>query len=231
MIPIRCLIVDDERLARLELAALLTDIGGCTVVAEAGNAKQALHLIPYHQPDLVFLDINMPGTNGFELLGQLHNCPPVIFVTAYDQYAIQAFEVHALDYLLKPVRPDRLKTSLERLKKERTTRIPQRIFIPNRSGGRFVKLEDIYLARAYDHYVRLYHPAGNDLLHQQIGRFAKCLPPDEYFQANRSEIIRLAAVNQVSKLSRGRYGLQLPNKELVIVSERRSIEWRRRFPG
>lgn len=226
---LRCLIIDDERLARLELAALLAEIGGCTVVAEVANAKLALQLIPHHQPDLIFLDVNMPGTNGFELLRQLHDCPPVVFVTAYDQYAIQAFEVHALDYLLKPVRLDRLRASLHRLQKQHATNPSQRIFLTNRSGGRFVKLADIYLMRAYDHYVRLYHSAGNDLLHQPLGRFAERLPASEYFRANRSEIVRLSAVSKVTKLSRGRYTLHLPGEESVVVSERRSIEWRKQF--
>ncbi|MEO0733799.1 MAG: LytTR family DNA-binding domain-containing protein [Bacteroidota bacterium] len=229
MTTLRCFIVDDERLARLELSALLEEHGGCTVVGEAANATTALDLLSRQPVDVIFLDINMPGTNGFELLTQLGGCPPVVFVTAYDQFAIRAFEVNALDYLLKPVRADRLAATLDRLHPHQGPETDQRLFLPNRSGGRFVELNDIYLIRAYDHYVRLYHPAGNDLLHQSLGGFAERLPPEKYFQANRSEIVQLSAVHEVGKQSRGRYQLHLPGNEVVVVSERRSVEWRGRF--
>lgn len=229
MTLLRCLLVDDERLARLELSALLAEAGGCTVIAEAANAPQALQLIPLHQPDVVFLDINMPGTNGFELLSQLESCPLIVFVTAYDQFAIQAFEVHALDYLMKPVRPNRLATTLDRVRQQLNTNTKEKIFLANRAGGRFVELSDIYLVRAYDHYVRIYHSAGNDLLHQPLGRFTARLPADDYFKANRSEVIRTDAVTSINNLSRGRYELLFPSGERVVVAERRSVAWRRRF--
>lgn len=105
MNPLRCLLVDDERLAHVELSALLHEAGGCTVVGEAANATAAAKLIKALKPDILFLDINMPQTNGFELLGQLDNPPPAVFVTAYNEFAVQAFAVQAFDYLLKPVRP------------------------------------------------------------------------------------------------------------------------------
>lgn len=229
MTPLHCLIIDDERLARLELSALLSEAGGCEVVGEAGYAPQAITLIQSLQPDVIFLDINMPGTNGFELLSQLEHCPLVVFVTAYDQYAIQAFEVHALDYLLKPVRPDRLAATL-RLVRERLGRTAgQRMFLPDRNGGIFLQLSELYLVRAYDHYVRLFHPEGSSMLHQSLGEFADRLPATDFFQANRSEYIRISAVKRVSKLSRNRYELLLPGNESVVVSERRSVAWRKQF--
>lgn len=227
MIPLRCLLIDDERLARLEMAALLAEDGDCTVVAEAGNASQAVGMIGIHRPDVIFLDINMPGANGFDLLAQLDNCPLVVFVTAYDQFAIRAFEVNALDYLLKPVRSERLRQTLDVVR----ARLPQepgsRIFIPTNSGGTFLQLEDIFLVRAYDHYVRLYHDKGSDMLHQSLKDFMTRLPGKDFFLANRSEFIRLDAVAEVGNLSRGRYRLTLPAGETVIVSERQSVVWRR----
>lgn len=229
MTQLRCLIVDDERLARLEMRALLEEAGGCAVVAEAVNSSQAEGLITKHQPDVLFLDINMPGANGFELLERLDYCPLVVFVTAYDQFAIKAFEVHALDYLMKPVRPERLGATLVLVRERLSKRPGHRLFISTKDGGKFLALEDIFLVRAYDHYVRLYHDKGSDMLHQSLKEFTRRLPEGDFFSANRSEVIRVSAVESASKLSRSRYQLALPSEETVDVSERQSIVWRQRF--
>jgi len=173
----------------------------------------------------------MPGANGFDLLTQLDDCPLVVFVTAYDQFAIRAFEVNALDYLLKPVRSGRLQQTLA-LVRERLPRGPgSRIFVATKDGGRFLRLTDIFLVRAYDHYVRLYHDKGSDMLHQSLKDFMKRLPDEDFFVANRSEAIRLNAVVSVGNLSRRRYELTLPAGEAVVVSERQSVVWRREFGG
>ena len=102
MITIRTIIIDDERLARTELKKLLQDFPEIEIIDEAGNASSAIEKINYHQPDLIFLDIQMPGKTGFDMLAELETVPVVIFTTAYDEYAFRAFEVNALDYLLKP---------------------------------------------------------------------------------------------------------------------------------
>ncbi len=233
MTELRCILVDDERLARVELRALLEEVGGGQVVGEAGSAQAARPLIESLRPDLLFLDINMPGTNGFELLGLLHYCPLVVFVTAYDQYAIKAFEVHALDYLMKPVPPERLVATLAQVR----TRLgpgadaSARVFLPDADGGKFLELKYVYLLRAYDHYLRLYHPGGTDMIHQSLANFRERLPTADYFQINRSEIVRIAAVERVDKLSRGRYALTLPGEMVVTVSERRSRELRALWKG
>lgn len=106
------MIIDNERLAREEMAALLEEAEHCVVVAQAANAQAARELISKHQPDVLFLDINMPGDSGFALLGMLPDCPLVVFVTAYDQYAVRTFEVNALDYLMKAVSHERLTATL-----------------------------------------------------------------------------------------------------------------------
>jgi len=123
----KALIVDDERLARTELARLLAVHPEIEIAGEARNGEEALELIGRLAPDLLFLDIQMPGMTGFELLEQLDDVPQVIFTTAYDQYAIHAFEVNALDYLLKPIAPNRLATALARLRR------PPRVRLSNRS--------------------------------------------------------------------------------------------------
>jgi two-component system LytT family response regulator len=226
------MLIDDERLARVEMAALLDEAGGCEVVAACGSAAAAIPLITSLQPDLLFLDINMPGTNGFELLAKLDVCPPVVFVTAYDQYAIKAFEVHALDYLMKPVHPSRLAASLSLVRKRiqaHPTHLKQ-LFIPEKDGGgKFLALNDVYLIRAYDHYLRLYHAKGTELILQSLTRFEERLDPNSFFRINRSEVVRLNAISRTAPLSRGRYKLTLPKGEEVTVSESRGRVWRQRF--
>src|SRR6266853_1066550 len=130
----KALIVDDERLARLELRRLLTEHPEIEIAGEARGGEEALSMIPQLSPDLLFLDIQMPGMTGFELLEQLEDLPQVIFTTAYDEYAIKAFEVNALDYLLKPIVPARLTAALERVRPRVAPTIPEQVFV--RDGER-----------------------------------------------------------------------------------------------
>jgi two-component system LytT family response regulator len=171
----------------------------------------------------------MPQTNGFELLGQLDNPPPAVFVTAYDEFAVQAFAVQAFDYLLKPVRPQRLAITLDRLRANLITSAPARIFLPRSNGGRFVGLSDIILVRALHHYVRIYHPAGSDLLRQSFTDFISRLPQGAFFQANRSAYVRISSIGSLKRLSRGRYLLTLYSGEQETISEKQGVEWRRRL--
>ena len=115
----KAIIIDDERLARTELRKLLQDFPEIEVVDEAANADEGISKIENHNPDIIFLDIQMPGKTGFDLLSELDRAPQVIFTTAYDEYALKAFEVNALDYLLKPVEPRRLADTMEKLTKGR----------------------------------------------------------------------------------------------------------------
>src|SRR3954469_4215121 len=119
--PIKAIIIDDERLARTELKKLLQDFSDIDIIDEAANVDEGVEKIETQNPDLIFLDIQMPGKTGFDLLGELEKAPHVIFTTAYDEYALKAFEVNALDYLLKPVEPRRLSDALEKLKKSHTS--------------------------------------------------------------------------------------------------------------
>lgn len=227
---ISCLIIDDERLARAELAALLAEVGGCKIIGEAGNATAAKRMIEQLKPELIFLDIDMPGTNGFELLAQLDNPPQVVFATAYDQYAIQAFEVRALDYLLKPINPSRLQTSLATIRQrmKRSPRYLERLFVPLEQGGFFLELDKVYLIRAYGHYLRMYTASNSCMVHRSLKSMTEQLDPNSFFQINRSEIVRLNAIQHTTKISRGRYQLEL-GQEQVVVSEARSVIWRKRF--
>ena len=122
----RAIIIDDERLARNELKKLLMDFPEVEVIAEAANASEGIEKVESLQPDLIFLDIQMPGKTGFDMLAELDRAPHVIFTTAYDEYALKAFEVNALDYLLKPVEPKRLADALHKLAPGRREREPGR---------------------------------------------------------------------------------------------------------
>jgi two-component system, LytTR family, response regulator len=149
----KALIIDDERLARKELAGLLDKFDGIEVVGEAANADEAEERIAELKPDLLFLDINMPGRDGFQLLEALERMPLVIFVTAYDEHALHAFQVNALDYLMKPIDPLRLEAAISKLPKAKDSDVPERqilgledqIFLKDGEKCWFVGLKDVRL--------------------------------------------------------------------------------------
>jgi len=168
--PIKAIIIDDERLARTELKKLLQDFSDITVIDEATNVDEGVEKIETQNPDLVFLDIQMPGKTGFDLLGELDKAPHVIFTTAYDEYALKAFEVNALDYLLKPIQPKRLSDAIHKLQyeisKERDdvnglinrgplTEIDQ-VFVKDGERCWFVKLNEIRLFESVGNYAKVF---------------------------------------------------------------------------
>ena len=220
-IPVKALIIDDEPFARQELRGLLETIPEIEVGGEAGNAREALALTAEIRPDLLFLDIEMPGRNGFEFLEALPPPHPhVIFTTAYDQFAIRAFEANALDYLLKPIHPQRLAASLEKLKNwrkpdgnpeappapdaiakggtEAPLREDDRVFV--RTGDRcwFVAVRSIRLLEAEDNYTRIHFGTDKPLLHRSLGAMEARLPARMFVRANRAQLINVTLVEKVS---------------------------------
>jgi len=173
----RAIIIDDERLARTELRKLLQDFPEVEVVDEAANADEAINKIDTLQPDLVFLDIQMPGKTGFDMLAELERAPHVIFTTAYDEYALKAFEVNALDYLLKPIEPKRLADAMQKLHVAETKEnhiIPEnfnqsilteadQVFVKDGERCWFVKLSDIRLFESVGNYAKFFLAATNHL--------------------------------------------------------------------
>jgi two-component system LytT family response regulator len=176
----KAIIIDDERLARNELRKLLAEHSEIEIIAEAANAEEGKQKIEELQPDLIFLDIQMPGKTGFDLLTELERAPHVIFTTAYDEYALKAFEVNALDYLLKPVEPKRLADALLKLEnieeKENAQGgeqgIPQRgiltdhdqVFVKDGERCWFVKLADIRLFESVGNYAKVYFSNNKPLI-------------------------------------------------------------------
>ena len=162
----KALIVDDERLARKELTSLLNDFKEIEVIGEAINADDAQQKIESLKPDLLFLDIQMPGKTGFDLLEALDFVPRVIFTTAYDEYALQAFDVNALDYLLKPIQKERLKESINKLVEKMPAAEPEKspgqlsvndqVFVKDGDRCWFVKLSDVRLFESEGNYIKVY---------------------------------------------------------------------------
>lgn len=216
------LIIDDERLARAELTRLLSAHPEIEIAGEARNGEEALSEIARLAPDLLFLDIQMPGMTGFELLDRLDDVPQVIFTTAYDQYAIRAFEVNALDYLLKPIAPERLAAALARLRpKPKAGRLDQ-VFV--RDGDRcwIVRVPDIFLLESEGNYTRVYFGAERPLIRRSLNALEAQLDPALFFRAGRKEILNLKWIDKVDLSVNGGLTVTLRGGRTVEMSRRQS---------
>ena len=227
----RAIIVDDEPLARREMGRLLAEFAWIDIVGEAANVGAAALLIERLLPELLFLDIQMPGGTGFDLLERLEHLPRVIFTTAYDKHAVRAFEVNALDYLLKPIEPERLAAAVVRAQAAAASTpaaaatgdaILERLFL--RDGDRcwFVPLREVKLFTAEGNYVRL----SWDKIHPLLGRPLSSLEPrldsKRFFRANRQQIINLEYIESVDLGVNGRLHVQLRGGPEVQVSRRQA---------
>ena len=218
----RALIIDDERLARAELARLLSAHPEIEIAGEARNGEEALAEIARLSPDLLFLDIQMPGMTGFELLDRLDDVPQVIFTTAYDQYAIRAFEVNALDYLLKPIAPERLAAALARLRpRPKAGRLDQ-VFV--RDGDRcwIVRVPDIFLLESEGNYTRVWFGAERPLIRRSLNALEAQLDPALFFRAGRKEILNLKWIDKVDLSVSGGLTVTLRGGRTVEMSRRQS---------
>jgi two-component system, LytTR family, response regulator len=194
----KLLIVDDERLARNELRRMLQAIPDVEVVGEARNAGEASQLVARLQPDLMLLDIQMPECDGFQLLERLDDTPAVIFTTAFDHYAVRAFEVSALDYLVKPIPPDRLTAAIARaasrlVPSAEPARLGagRKIFVRDGERCWFVALEDIVMMESEGNYTTLHFGAHRPMLPRSLAALEQRLDPAMFFRANRRQIINL----------------------------------------
>ena len=178
----RALLVDDERLARAELTRLLDKFPEIEIVSEASNGEEAIKLIEEHKPDLVFLDVQMPGMTGFEVLEHLHIVPNIIFVTAYDEYALKAFEVNALDYVLKPIELSRLEKAIEKVNSKNQEQDihtnkelshESQIFIKDGEKCWFVKLDKVRMFESEGNYVRLYFDDSKPMILKSLNNLEK----------------------------------------------------------
>ncbi len=234
----RALIIDDERLARKELTNLLQEYAEVEIVGEAVNAEDAEEKIQALQPDLLFLDIQMPGKTGFELLETLDSVPDVVFTTAYDEYALKAFDFNALDYLLKPIEPDRLKETITKLinrpKKEVIAEIvsdkklgPQdRVFVKDGDKCWFVKLENIRLFESDGNYIKIYFDNFKPMIHKSLNALDEKLDDRSFFRASRKHIINLTWVESIESWFNGGLMVVLRGGDKVEVSRRQAARFK-----
>jgi two-component system LytT family response regulator len=233
---IRSVIIDDEPLARSILKEFLTDIGGVEILGEFDNGFDGLKGISKLKPDLVFLDIQMPKLNGFEMLELLDEIPGIIFITAYDQYAVKAFERNAVDYLLKPYSQERLKAAIEKAQKledavdeqkhiENLIRDHQgeqtsidRIAVKTGTKIKIIYADEIQYLEAQDDYVMIYTMEGKFLKQNTMKYFEKHLSSKYFVRVHRSYLVRLDFVEQIELYERDSYVIKLKNKQTIPVS-------------
>jgi len=256
-ISLRALLVEDEYLARQELRYLLRDAHPeVEIVGEAADADTARRLIRELRPDLLLLDISLPGETGFELLESLDEVPLVVFITAYDQYATRAFQVSALDYVLKPVHPERLAQALGRAAQALSQQLaapagaeaaapgepgepgepnaatgprltPQsQVFLKDGDSCHFVRLADITLFEAVGNYVRVYFGKHSPLLHKSLQQLEDKLPPDLFFRVNRQQILNLTTIEKVHAYYKGGLLLEINGGQRVDVSTRQAVRFK-----
>ncbi|MBS1655160.1 MAG: response regulator [Bacteroidetes bacterium] len=236
----RAIIIDDERLARAELRKLLQDFPEVEVIDEAANAEEGVEKIEHQNPDLVFLDIQMPGKTGFDMLSQLEKSPHVIFTTAYDEYALRAFEVNALDYLLKPVEPKRLADAIQKLhiaeiKENRpisenfNTGIlseNDQVFVKDGERCWFVKLSDIRLFESVGNYAKVFFGPNKPLILKSLNALEERLDEKAFFRANRKHIVNLRLIEKIEPYFNGGLLLELKGGEKIEVSRRQTVKFK-----
>ena len=241
--PLRVLVVDDEAPARRKLLRLLDAMPDVDVVGEADAGDAAIERIHALAPDLVLLDIQMPGLDGFGVVATVgaREMPAVVFVTAYDEHALRAFEVRALDYLLKPVTAERLHEALDRVRArplgpsadaERAARLQglgaaaaapplRHLLVHDERGARLLPVDDIELARAERNYVALHTPHGRYRVRGTIGELAERLDPTHFLRVNRSDVVRLDAIARMEPWSHGDYR--------IVLHDGTGLMWSRRY--
>ncbi len=232
----KALIVDDEPLARRELRRLLAPFAWIQVVGEASDSDEARERIEALSPGVVFLDVQMPGGTGFDLLAQLDRLPHIIFTTAYDHYAVKAFEVSALDYLLKPIEPERLAAALHKI--QATAPAPDRaaptgspleqLFV--RDGPRcwFVPLREVSLITSEGNYVRLQWGKNRPLLGRSLAALEAKLDAQRFFRTSRRQIVNLDFIQKIELVEGGRLHVQLRDGPEIEISRRQARLFRAR---
>lgn len=238
---IRAIIIDDERLARNELKKLLLDFPEIEVIAEAANASEGIEQIESLHPELIFLDIQMPAKTGFDMLGELDKTPLVIFTTAYDEYALKAFEVNALDYLLKPIEPKRLADAIQKLHLQDDREPNQvqnlntnksilseqdQVFVKDGERCWFVKLSDIRLFESVGNYAKVYFGANKPLILKSLNALEERLDEKTFFRANRKHIVNLRLIDKVEPYFNGGLLLEMKGGEKIEVSRRQTVKFK-----
>jgi two-component system, LytTR family, response regulator len=222
------IIVDDERLAREEVKRSLAGYPEFEIVGEAKNYDEAKKQIEALKPELIFLDIQMPGRSGFDLLESLSEVPQVVFTTAYNEYAVKAFDIDALDYLVKPLRNERFAITIERIRKkllktEQYDASEKQVFIKDGNKCFFVQLKNVYLIESADNYARLYFNNRKALIKRSLTQLEETLDSSLFFRISRNQIINTKFISQINNLEKGKLQVRLHKGEPLEVSLRQSV--------
>jgi two-component system LytT family response regulator len=233
---IQTILVDDERLAREGLKNLLKEHTEIQIIGEAANVDEALDMIDKLKPQLIFLDIQMPEKTGFDLLEDLIETPSIIFTTAYDEFAIKAFEVNALDYLLKPIQKDRLGEAILKAKKQieelrieklRARLLPdEKVFI--RDGDRcwYIKLDEIKMIESAGNYAKIYFDKYQPLIHRTLNSLDERLSDQIFFRANRQQIINLNYLDRIEPFFNSGFLFYMKDGSKIEVSRRQAVKFK-----
>ena len=227
-------IVEDSRLARNELKELLKMHKEIELLGEAGNVDDGFKLINDKKPNLLFLDINMPEKDGFELLEMLDDVPITIFTTAVDEYAIKSFEYNAFDYLLKPINKKRFAQIIEKaietannrsakeIKSEDVLNLDKQIFIKDGENCWLVKIEDIFMLEIVGNYTRVFFENNRPLIYKSLSQIEEKLSKEVFFRANRQQIISIKHVKKVVSWFNGKLKIEMNSGEEIEISRRQS---------
>lgn len=238
----RALIIDDERLARKELITLLNQLETVEVVGEAVNVDDAKEKIDQLNPDVIFLDIQMPEKTGFDLLEELENVPYVIFTTAYDEYALKAFDVNALDYLLKPIEPKRLEEAVNKLmakieglqkggftaihNQQKKLTLEDQVFVKDGDRCWFVRLSNVRLFESDGNYIKVYFDNFKPMIHKSLNALDERLDEKSFFRASRKHIINLGWVEGIEPWFNGGLVVTLRGGDRIEVSRRQAARFK-----
>ena len=232
MRPVRAVICEDEPLALRAIQSYLSEIDWVEVVATAGDGRSALRLINKHDPDLVFLDVRMPGLSGLQVLEALEDKPAIVFTTAFDEYAVSAFDHGAVDYLVKPFGKDRLVQTLDRVRvrlageggrspepnAQEEMRYADRLFARHRGAMVPVSVRDILVLTAADGEVEVHTPNGTYGLDSTLGEVERRLDPTDFVRVHRAHLVNLARVRGIRRYDERRLMLTLENDEVIVAS-------------
>ncbi|NVK48996.1 MAG: response regulator [Cyclobacteriaceae bacterium] len=238
----RAIVIDDERLARKELINLLNQLETVEVVGEAVNVEDAKEKIEQLQPDVIFLDIQMPEKTGFDLLEELDSVPHVIFTTAYDEYALKAFQVNALDYLLKPIEPKRLEEAIAKLtgkiekhqkaeseaqsSNNKKLTLDDQVFVKDGDRCWFVRLANVRLFESDGNYIKVYFDNFKPMIHKSLNALDERLDEKSFFRASRKHIINLGWVEGIEPWFNGGLVVTLRGGDRIEVSRRQAARFK-----
>lgn len=229
--PYRALLVDDERLARKQLRTMLADFPEVKVVAEAAAVSEALAATQMHRPDVVFLDIQMPGASGFDFLESAEGPFSTIFVTAHDRFALRAFEVNGLDYLLKPIESERLRQAIHRLSLKNEAAAPtvpplessDYLFVTSSSAARFIQIKRIQYVLAAGPYSEIFMDDGSKwMMLRSVKEWQIRLPQAQFARIHRSTIVNLDFIDRIEPLPNYSYRVLLRESKGTLLMSRRS---------